>query len=290
MAIDSLTLVLITFAGAFVNGALGYGFSSVTLPVALIYYTNKALNPALVLVEVILNGHLLLIHRKSILNIGRRIYPIFLGLIPAIFLGGYLLSGVLRPETLKLFTYIILIPLILFQAGGVRFPIRSEKKFLPVLGVGVGTLYSLTTISGPPLALFLNNQGFSKNDFKAALAFIRFIQAIIAGIVYFYLGLYEKSHLGLSLLILPGILVGIPVGARVVRSVGAETFRRVAMSFDSWIISFGLARLLAYLHFFSEISAYGLMMGVITIDLFLLTRYFRRKIRLSQEVWYRASR
>lgn len=290
MAIDSLTLVLITFAGAFVNGALGYGFSSVTLPVALIYYTNKALNPALVLVEVILNGHLLLIHRKSISNIGRRIYPIFLGLIPAIFLGGYLLSGVLHSETLKLFTYIILIPLILFQAGGVRFPIRSEKKFLPVLGMGVGTLYSLTTISGPPLALFLNNQGFSKNDFKAALALIRFIQAIIAGSVYFYFGLYKKSHLGLSLLILPGILVGIPVGARVVRSVGAETFRRVAMSFDSWIISFGLARLLAYLHFFSEISAYGLMMGVITIDLFLLTRYFRRKIRLSQEVWYRASR
>lgn len=289
MPIDSIVLVLMTFVGAFVNGALGYGFSSVTLPVALIYYTNKALNPALVLVEVILNGHVLFIYRKNISNVGRRIFPIFFGMVPAIFLGGYLLSYI-RPETLKLFTYIILIPLTLFQAGGIRLPIRSEKKFLPPLGVGVGTLYSLTTISGPPLALFLNNQGFSKNDFKAALGLIRFIQAILACASYFYFGLYETSHLNLSLLILPGILIGIPIGAKMVRSVGTETFRRVAMSFDAWIISFGLARLLIYLHFFSKVPAYGLMMGVIAIDLFLLTRYFRRRVRLPQEVWYKASR
>ena len=44
-----ITLILITFLAATVNGALGYGFSSLTVPVALLFYANRVLNPALVL-------------------------------------------------------------------------------------------------------------------------------------------------------------------------------------------------------------------------------------------------
>lgn len=273
---DSLILILMTFVGAFVNGALGYGFSSVTVPVALLFYTNKTLNPALVIVEVVLNGHILFIHRKSLPNIWRRVFPIFWGLVPAIFIGSYLLSYV-RPEFLKLFTYLALIPLILCQAAGIRRPIRSEKRFFAPLGIGVGLLYSLTTISGPPLALFLNNQGFSKNDFKAALGLIRFVQAIVTAVAYLYLGLYKEMHLSLSLLILPGILLGVPLGASVVRNIGTETFRRIAMSFDSWIVAFGLARLWVSLHVFPAKIAYGMMAAVISVDGYLLFHYFKGK-------------
>jgi uncharacterized protein len=60
-------LVLITFVAATVNGALGYGFSSITVPVALLFYTNRILNPALVLVELVINGYVLFINRKSII-------------------------------------------------------------------------------------------------------------------------------------------------------------------------------------------------------------------------------
>lgn len=276
MSPDSLILILMTFVGAFVNGALGYGFSSVTVPVALLFYTNKTLNPALVIVEVILNGHVLFIHRKSLPNIWRRVFPIFWGLVPAIFVGSYVLSYV-RPEFLKMFTYVVLIPLILCQAAGIRRPIRSEKRFLSPLGVGVGLLYSLTTISGPPLALFLNNQGFSKNDFKAALGLIRFVQAILTAVAYLYLGLYKEMHLSLSLLILPGILLGVPLGASVVRNIGTETFRRIAMSFDSWIVVFGLARLWVSLHIFPAKIAYGMMAIVMSVDGYLLVHYFKGK-------------
>ena len=43
---DSGILVLlgITFFAAFVNGALGYGFSSLTVPVALLFHTSRILN------------------------------------------------------------------------------------------------------------------------------------------------------------------------------------------------------------------------------------------------------
>jgi uncharacterized membrane protein YfcA len=36
---DQVVLVLITFMAATVNGALGYGFSSITVPVGLLFFT-----------------------------------------------------------------------------------------------------------------------------------------------------------------------------------------------------------------------------------------------------------
>src|SRR5205814_1036224 len=50
-----VALALITFIAAIVNGALGYGFSSLTVPVALLFFTNRVLNPVLVMVEVVIN-------------------------------------------------------------------------------------------------------------------------------------------------------------------------------------------------------------------------------------------
>src|SRR5215813_85066 len=78
---DQIVLVLITFIAATVNGALGYGFSSITVPVALLFYTNRILNPALVLVELVINSYVLFINRRSIPNIWWRVAPILIGLV-----------------------------------------------------------------------------------------------------------------------------------------------------------------------------------------------------------------
>ncbi len=59
--------------------------------------------------------------------------------------------------------------LILLQAAGVRRPIHAEHAAGLPLAIGVGVLYSTTTISGPPLALMFNNQGLRKEEFRAAL-------------------------------------------------------------------------------------------------------------------------
>src|SRR5881409_1894224 len=70
---SSLVLVLITLLAATVNGALGYGFSSITVPVALLFYANRVLNPALVWVEVVLNAYVLWVNRASVPQVWRRI-------------------------------------------------------------------------------------------------------------------------------------------------------------------------------------------------------------------------
>ncbi len=59
MSPQSVALIVLTFGAAIVNGALGYGFSSLTVPVALLFMTNRVLNPALVIIEVGLNEYVL---------------------------------------------------------------------------------------------------------------------------------------------------------------------------------------------------------------------------------------
>lgn len=157
-------LATITFIAAAVNGGVGYGFSSLTVPIALLFFGNKVLNPALVLVAIVLNGYVLAINRKSIPRIWKRVLPVLAGLIPGIIVGSYILAR-LSSEWLKLGTYVLLLPIILLQAAGIRRPLRSEHKVAFPLGAGVGVLYSVTTISGPPIALLFNNQGLVQGHF-----------------------------------------------------------------------------------------------------------------------------
>src|SRR6185436_2307141 len=160
-----LALVVITFVAAFVNGALGYGFSSITVPVGLLFFSSRVLNPALVLIEVFINLYVLFINRASIPAVWKRVLPILIGLVPGIALGSYVLASI-HPNWLKFATYSLLLPLLLVQAGGLRYPIKSEKAIGLPFGAGLGFLYSVTTISGPPLALLFNNQGFVKQEFR----------------------------------------------------------------------------------------------------------------------------
>ena len=74
----------IALFAAFINGALGYGFSSLTVPMALVFYTNRILNPAMVLVEVVTNFYVLFINLKGVAPVWKRVLPIVIGLLPGI--------------------------------------------------------------------------------------------------------------------------------------------------------------------------------------------------------------
>src|SRR3981081_4323595 len=184
----AIVLVATPLFAAFVNGALGYGFSSLTVPVGLLFYTNRILNPALVLIEVFINLYVLFINRASVPAVWKRVYPILVGLVPGVAVGSYFLASI-HPGWLKFATYTFLLPLILVQAAGIRRPIGPEKLLGVPFGSGLGFLYSVTTISGPPLAVLFNNQGLVKKDFRAGLALIRVAESVLTTIAYYDLGL-----------------------------------------------------------------------------------------------------
>jgi uncharacterized protein len=273
---DVIVLVLITFVAATVNGALGYGFSSITVPVALLFYTNRILNPALVLVELVINGYVLFINRKSIPNIWWRVAPILIGLVIGIGIGSYILFLV-QPAWIKFVTYFLLLPLILLQAAGIRRPIRAERAIGIPFGMGIGTLYSMTTISGPPLALLFNNQGYAKQDFRAALGVIRVAESSLTAIAYGFIGFYSAGSMEIIPYIIPSVLLGIPLGSFLIRWMDPETFRRICMAFDALVVSFGLSRVLVELNLASAFTTYSIVAIVIILNGILLYRFFRTR-------------
>jgi len=281
--LDAAMMVLagIALFAAFVNGAIGYGFSSLTVPLALVFLTNRVLNPAVVVVEVFINLYVLLINLKGVPAVWKRVFPILIGLLPGIAVGSFALA-LLQPGWIKFVTYIAILPLILVQAAGWRRPIRSTWLVGLPFGTGLGILYSVTTISGPPLAILFNNQGLVKNEFRAGLALVRVAESSVTAIVYYQLGLFMAESANLLLVFISSVVVGVPLGAYVIRRLDAETFRRICMSFDAWIVGFGLSRVLIELNLVESPWAYGVLTATIFIDVCLLYTFFAAR-RASAE-------
>lgn len=120
----------------------------------------------------------------------------------------------------------------------------------------------------------LNNQGLAKREFRAALGFVRLAEAAFTAIAYAYAGLFTRASLGLTPTIVPSLLIGVPVGAWLIRRIDAETFRRICMSFDAWVVGFGISTLLRSGHLVEGSEAYGVLIVVVLVDLLLLYRFF----------------
>jgi uncharacterized protein len=268
-----LALGAITLMAATVNGALGYGFSSITVPLALLFLSNRLLNPALILIEVPLNAYVLWVNREAVPAVWGRVWPMIVGLIPGVLVGTLLVSRV-SPDWLKFYTFIVLLPLILVQAAGLRRPIKAECCAGLAFGGGLGVLYSVTTISGPPLAIMLNNQGYAKREFRAALGVVRLAESSMTAVAYLSAGLFTTASINLVPWIVPSVALGVPLGSLLIRRLRAETFRRICMSFDAWIVAFGLSKLIRDLGLIETNSAFLVLAGVIVLDAWLLYRFF----------------
>jgi uncharacterized membrane protein YfcA len=101
-----------------------------------------------------------------------------------------------------------------------------------------------------------NNQGLVKNEFRAGLALVRVAESGATAIVYFTL--------------IPSVILGIPIGAYFNRHLNAETFRRICMSFDAWVVGFGLSRVLIDVKLMESPWAYSVMAVTIMVDCYLL--------------------
>lgn len=268
-----VALGVITLVAATINGALGYGFSAITVPLALLFLSNRVLNPALVLIEVPLNAYVLWVNRDALPAVWRRVLPIVIGLIPGIAVGTVAVSYV-SPDWLKMATFALLLPLIFLQAIGVRRPFSRERSANLLFGGSVGVLYSVTTISGPPLAVMLNNQGLVKREFRAALGFVRLAESSMTAAAYVAAGFFTGTSLRLIPWIVPSVVIGVPLGAQLIRRVPPDTFRRVCMSFDLWIVAFGLSKVLRDLRLVETNAAYLIFAAVAIIDTHLLYRFF----------------
>lgn len=287
---------LVSLGASFVNGAIGYGYSSISTPLALLVLVNKIVNPAYVLLEAMVNTVMAIISgKKNLQATFRRTLPIMLAVAPGAILGSIILKelSTTAPNYAKFIVYAAILPLILLQTAGVSKAIKRETAAGVPLGFGIGLLYSITTISGPPIALFWNNQGLKKDEFKAAIAQVRITESYITCISYYLLGLFSATSTGwfgtvtpmqLFEVIAPPVLVGLPLGVLVVRRMNVDTFPRIAMTFNALIVDYGLTRVLMLL-FKLNVNIANLLFAVFAaIAIGLLYRYFAMRDRKKESL------
>jgi uncharacterized membrane protein YfcA len=278
LASGNLIVIVVAFVAAMVTGALGYGFSSITVPIALLFIPSRTLAPALVLLELATNLLGLVMHRREVPGVFRRMLPLLIGLLPGVGLGAWVLSAS-SGTPLKVATYAVLLPLVVAQTAGLRWPLRREKTAAVPAGFLVGALYSATTISGPPIALFLNNQGLAQTQFRAAIYLIRVVESATTTLAYLCLGLFVTPALGLAGTLTPSLVLGLPVGILLLRRVDAESFRRLSMAASAAIIAFGLARALQEATSLPSLVTYGGAFVVLAFEGYLLQRFFTGRAR-----------
>jgi hypothetical protein len=120
----------------------------------------------------------------------------------------------------------------------------------------------------------LNNQGLAKREFRAALGFIRLAESSFTAIAYLTAGLFTTGSIALIPQILPSVFIGVPIGARLIRRMPAETFRRLCMSFDAWVVGFGVSTVLRDVGIVEGGAAYLFLLAVMMVDAWLLFRFF----------------
>jgi mannitol-specific phosphotransferase system IIBC component len=116
-----------------------------------------------------------------------------------------------------------------------------------------------------------------KQEFRAGLGLIRVAESVLTAIAYYHLGLFAAETQNMIWMILPSVLLGIPLGAWAIRRLDAETFRRICMSFDVWVVGFGLSRVLIDLKLAHGALAYGPMALAIVLDIYLLYVFFSNR-------------
>ena len=144
----------------------------------------------------------------------------------------------------------------------------------PVWNRNRNTLFGHHYFRSPSCLLF-NNQGYAKQDFRAALGVIRVAESSLTAIAYGFIGFYSAGSMDIIPYIVPSVIVGIPLGTYLIRLMDPETFRRICMAFDGLVVGFGLSRVLVELDLATPVTTYSILSIVVLINGYLLFRFFR---------------
>lgn len=221
-----IALLAIIVFSAFIQGVTSFGFSLVAIPLLALWMPMQEIVPLLVILSLALNVMMLwsLYRHVAIGMISRLLVGGFLGIPLGIAILNYVPSGTLKQAAGAV---ILLVSLVLLS--GKKLEIQSTKRVLLILGGISGIMQGALSLSGPPLVLFLSNQGVEKQTFRANLTAYFTVMNIVSLPAFFLSGKIDAQVLETSAWALPGMVVGIMLGSFIANRLPEAIFRRIAL-------------------------------------------------------------
>lgn len=211
---------------ALIQGMTGFGFALVAVPLLSSFLLPKEVVPIIITYCLVLNFMMLFKQRKFI-----KIAPIkgiiIFGII-GIPIGVYLLN-VLTASQIKLFASVLIIFSSLMMIFGWEW--KTHKDFLAtcVAGLISGILNGSTSMSGPPIVLFLANKKVGKESFRSYLPTYGLITNFLTLIVLFFNHNFNKEVLIHMLSLCPALIIGLFTGIVLVKRINEAVFRKLSL-------------------------------------------------------------
>ncbi len=189
-----------TAVGAFVQGSVGFGHNLIAAPMlALVddrFVPGPAIAGALVLTL------LMAIRDRRGLHLGE-IRIALVGRVPATILAALTVALLPKRPLAILFAALVLIA-VAITASGVH--VRPTRRTLLIAGSLSGYMATSTSIGGPPMAMvYANEEG---RRMRGTLAGYFLVGSLFSLAALTATGTFGRTELGLSLLVVPGVVSG----------------------------------------------------------------------------------
>ena len=212
---------LVMTAGAFLQGAVGFGANLVAAPLLALVNEDYVPGP-LIVVSVVMN--LLVMRREGSGAVDRRIHFAIAGQIPGALVAGVVLAS-LSSSALSVLFGIVVLAGVGLSIGG--WQLRPTTRTLAAAGVVSGFMGTISGIGGPPIALVY--QRADGPTLRATLSRYFLAAAAVSIPILLIVGTLDRGSVGPTLALLPGTVLGIALSARLARRIDKGHARPVVL-------------------------------------------------------------
>ncbi len=221
-------IVIIGSLAAFVAGVaqstLGFGMAMIMAPCIMLVLEPMAVVPTILLVNI-LNSMIVMVRFRRFIH-WRQVLPLSAGGIAGFTLGIQLLAY-LDPNYSRLFVGLLVLTFTAILWSGWRRPMRETVWTLVPVGLVSGFVGGSTSMSGPPVILFLANQGAHRDHFRANLICYFTITNVYGILRFLHLGAFTGEIVRYAAVFIPATLLGTAAGMLLGGRIPEAAFRRI---------------------------------------------------------------
>ncbi|WP_339063836.1 sulfite exporter TauE/SafE family protein [Tepidibacillus marianensis] len=218
-----LSSIIIFFASS-VQGATGFAFALIIVPLLSFFLPLKAIVPISIVLSLVINT-LVIISGRKLLALKEIWILIVTGIIGIPF-GIYLLNT-MNLQLLKIIIGLLLIITSFTMYKGLNVHFKNKGISHSITGFISGVLNGSISMSGPPIVLFLANEGYEKDSFRTNMNAYSIITNIIAIAVFAFNGFISNDVIRYSGINIIVTAIGTLLGIRISGKINETTFKKV---------------------------------------------------------------
>jgi uncharacterized membrane protein YfcA len=234
--------LLAVFLGSMLSGMTGFGFALIAVPLLTLVLAPQTVVP-MVRLQSLLTGTLVVLDARRWLDLPR-VWLLIVASLVGLPLGVYLLT-VWNTDTLKVFIGSVTVLFASLMLLGANIQLGEGPLVKAPVGFVSGVLGGSTGMAGPPMVIFFSSRAVEKQAFRANLALLFAVQNVFSIPLYAAGGVLTRGVLVSTIVLLPALLIGAPLGIRLSQRVNEVVFRKVALLA---VIATGLVAVVSGLH------------------------------------------